>query len=165
MQPGTAYNERFFATSSRMQSTKMLERRRYSLLVAQKAKKREEGKIRLFVVRFHTTSASESSLSAVLTSACQNARLVGMDFFFFFFSRLDNGKYADLRFEYVCLKNRKCCGAQGGKEMGKTSGRWIRRTRDFSRGVSSILSNTTCLLLKKSTLRPLQQKVSTVETW
>ena len=33
-----------------------------------------------------------------------------------YLSRLDNGKYADLRFECVCLKYRKCCGAQRGKE-------------------------------------------------
>ena len=32
---------------------------------------------------------SDSSLLAVLTSACQNARLVGVDFFFFFFFFFD----------------------------------------------------------------------------
>ena len=39
----------------------------------------------LFVVRFHTTSDSDSSLLAVHTSACQNARLVGVDFYYTFF--------------------------------------------------------------------------------
>ena len=36
------------------------------------------------VVCFHTTSVSDESLLAVLTNACQNARLVGVDFLFIF---------------------------------------------------------------------------------
>ena len=53
-----------------------------------------------------------------------------------FFLRLDNGKYADLRFECVCLKYRKCCGAQGGKRGGKTSGEVdTQNARLFTRGL------------------------------
>ena len=75
-------------------------------------------------------------------------------FFFFLFSFLDlitvNTQIYGLNVFF--LKYRKCCGAQGGKERGKASGQVdTPNARLFTR-VSSILSNTTCLLKKKITL-------------
>ena len=53
----------------------------------------------------------------------------------YLFSRLDNGKYADLRFECVCLKYRKCCGAQGGKRGGSKRGGGYAERATFHEGL------------------------------
>ena len=58
---------------------------RYSLLVAQKDKKGKRKNFGCLLFASTPLLHSDSSLLAVLTSACQNARLVGVDFFFFFF--------------------------------------------------------------------------------
>ena len=68
-------------------TSKMLERLVSLCLLL---KRRGGGKNRgLFVVRFHATDSESVFWLSVQKSACQNARLMGADFFFF---RLDNSK-------------------------------------------------------------------------
>ena len=62
----------------------------------------------------------------------------------YFFS-IDDGKYTDLRFECVCLKYRKCCGAQRGTERGKTSGAGgYAEHATFHEGLEHFVTHTTC---------------------